>query len=216
MKKIAGWTGAIIILSLIGGCASVQSSGEVVRGRRVLLGGEPDEALAYFRRAADVNPDYVTGFTVFKEGVWTYVGRAYYELKNYAEARRALETAVQRHNDDAMAHLYLGLTLAREGDRQRGLREIQMGLKGLYEWLESVATLHRYDYGQFWDPTRAIRSQIQATLAMATSEQLDGSRLLSDAERIGRRMEEEIDRAAQEERFFRGRPGDNDRGGGRR
>ena len=216
MKQVMMWTGAVIILSLIARCASVQSGGEVVRGRRALLAGQPDEALANFRRAAEANPDYVTGFTVFKEGVWTYGGRAYYELKNYAEARRALETAVQRHNDDSMAHLYLGLTVARESDRQRGLKEIQTGLKGLYDWLESVATLHRYDYGQFWDPTRAIRSQIQATLAMSSSEQLDWPRLIDEAERIGRRMEEEIDRAAQEERFFRGRPGDNDRGGGRR
>jgi hypothetical protein len=113
-----------------------------------------------------------------------------------------------------MAHLYLGLTLAREGDRARAQKEIQTGLKGLYDWLEDVSLTHRYDYGQFWDPTREIRSQIQADLNMISKEGFDWSKLIEDGEKIGKRMEEEIDRAAQEERFFRGRPGDNDRGDG--
>lgn len=214
MNRIIAWLGVTVLL-LITGCAAVQTGGDVVKGRGALFAGRTEEALGYFQRAAETNPDYVTGFTVFREGVWAYVGRANYELKNYAEARRALETAIARHSDDSMAHLYLGLTLAREGDRQRALKEIQTGLKGLYDWLEDVTTTHRYDYGQFWDPTREIRSQIQAALAMTSKGEFDWSRLIAGGERIGKRMEEEIDRAAQEERFFRGRPGDNDRGGGR-
>jgi tetratricopeptide (TPR) repeat protein len=214
MKKITLLAGATIFFVLTA-CAAVQTGGEVVRGRTALLSGRPEDALVNFRRAAELDPTYVTGFTVFREGVWTYVGRASYEIKNYPEARRALETAITRHADDSMAHLYLGLTLAREGDRQRALQEIQAGLQGLYDWLEYVSTTHRYDYGQFWDPTREIRSQIQATLIMVSKGEFDWSRLIADGERIGKRMEEEIDRAAREERFFKGRPGDNDRGGGR-
>ena len=214
MKTTILWVGATSLF-LLTGCAAVQTGGEVVRGRAALLSGRPDEALVNFRRAAETNPDYVTGFTVFREGVWSYVGQASYETKNYPEARRALETAISRHPDDSMAHLYLGLTLAREGDRQRGLQEIQAGLKGLYDWLEYVTVSHRYDYGQFWDPTREIRSQIQTELAVISKGEFDWGRLTANGERIGRRMEEEIDRAAREERFFRGRPGDNDRGGGR-
>lgn len=207
---------SLVAISMVTGCATVQSGGEVVRGRAALLSGRPEEALANFRRAAQLDPDYVTGFTVFSEGVWTYLGRAHYETQNYAAARESLENAVARHHDDSMAHLYLGLTLAREGDRQRSLKEIQAGLKGLYDWLEDVSQTHRYDYGQFWDPTREIRSQIQAELDIISRGEFDWSRLIADGERIGKRMEEEIDRAAREERFFRGRPGDNDRGGGRR
>jgi tetratricopeptide (TPR) repeat protein len=214
MKKIMGLA-SVVVLSLIAGCATVQTGGEVVRGRAALLAGRSEEALDNFRRAAELNPDYVTGFTVFREGVWTYVGRANYEITNYAEARRALETAVARHSDDHMGYLYLGLTLARQGDRQRGLAEIEKGLKGLYDWLEDVSQTHRYDYGQFWDPTRQIRSQIQADLDMISKEGFDWSKLIADGERIGNRMEEEIDRAAREERFFRGRAGDNDRDGHR-
>lgn len=214
MEKNVLWLG-VVTLFLLTGCTAVQTGGEVVRGRTALLSGRPDEALVNFRRAAELDPTYVTGFTVFKEGVWSYVGQANYETKNYPEARRALETAVSRHADDSMAHLYLGLTLAREGNRQGGLPEIQTGLKGLHDWLEYVTTTHRYDYGQFWDPTREIRSQIQAELAVISKGEFDWSRVLANGEKIGRRMEEEIDRAAQEERFFKGRPGDNDRGGGR-
>jgi tetratricopeptide (TPR) repeat protein len=210
MTKIIGLA-SLVVISVITGCATVQTGGEVVRGRAALLAGRPEEALVHFRRAAQLNPDYVTGFTVFKEGVWTYLGRASYETKNYAEARRALETAVSRHNDDHIAHLYLGLTLAREGDRPRALKEIQIGLKGLYDWLEDVSQTHRYDYGQFWDPTREIRSQIQADLAMISKGEFDWSKLIADGEWIGKRMEEEIDRAAQEERFFRSREGDNEK-----
>lgn len=213
MKKTF-WLGAMSLF-LLSGCAAVQTGGEVVRGRTALLSGRPDEALVNFHRAAEINPDYVTGFTVFREGVWSYVGQASYETKRYPEARRALETAISRHPDDSMAHLYLGLTLAREGDQQRGLKEIEAGLRGLYDWLEYVTTTHRYDYGQFWDPTREIRSQIQAELAVISKGEFNWPQLLANGERIGRRMEEEIDRAAQEERFFKGRPGDNDRGGGR-
>ena len=50
---------------LIGGCAIVQSGGEVQSGRADLFAGRPEDALVHFRRAAELNPDYVTGFTVF-------------------------------------------------------------------------------------------------------------------------------------------------------
>ena len=40
-----------------------------------------------------------------------YLGRAYLETGNNAEARRTLEKAVQLDNDDPLAHLYLGIAL---------------------------------------------------------------------------------------------------------
>lgn len=203
---------SVITFSLAIGCASVQTGGEIQMGRGALLAGRPEDALVHFRRAAELNPDYVTGFTVFKEGVWTYVGRASYETQNLSEARQALENASTRHKDDYLANLYLGLTLARDGDRQRGLTEIESGMKGLYDWLENVSQIHRYSYGEYWDPQREIRSQIRTDLAMLSNRELDWRKLIADGEGIGRRMEEEIDRADREERFFLGRPGDNDGG----
>jgi tetratricopeptide (TPR) repeat protein len=211
MRHIAAIAGFMLLL--LTGCAAIESGGEVQAGRRALFAQRPDDALAHFQRAAQLNPDYVTGFSVFREGVWTYVGRSAYELKDYQQARTALETAVARHPDDHLGHLYLGLTLAQLGQRQTGLTEIQTGLKGLYDWLEYTAEAHKYDYGQYWDPTREIRSQCQNTLAMTAKENFDWPTLIAAGEAIGKRMEDEIDRASQEERFFRGRPGDNDSGG---
>jgi tetratricopeptide (TPR) repeat protein len=210
MEKIARRVSAIVFC-LVTGCASIQTGGEVQSGRAALFAGRPEDALVHFSRASELNPDYVTGFTVFKEGVWTYLGRANYETQNLPAARRALENAVARHSDDPMAHLYLGLTLAREGDREPGLSEIERGMKGLYDWLEDISQTHRYSYGQFWDPQREIRSQIQTDLAMIAKREFDWPRLIADGERIGKRMEEEINLADREERFFRGREGDNDR-----
>lgn len=209
MKNIMRWA-SVIAFSLVAGCATVQTGGEVRMGRGDLLAGRPEDALVHFRRAAELNPDYVTGFTVFREGVWTYVGRANYETKNLPEARRALETASTRHKDDYLANLYLGLTLARDGDRQRGLSEIESGMKGLYDWLEYVSETHRYSYGEFWDPQREIRSQIRTNLAMLSNRELDWPKVIAGGESIGQRMEEEIDRADREERFFKGRAGDNE------
>lgn len=208
MKNIMRWSG-VLIFSLAAGCATVQSGGEVKMGRTDLLAGRPEAALAHFRRAAELNPDYVTG-PIFQQGVWTYVGRANYETKNLPEARRALENASNRRKDDYLANLYLGLTLARDGDRQRGLTEIESGMRGLYDWLEWVSATHRYSYGEYWDPQREIRSQIRTNLAMLSSRDLDWPKVIADGEALGKRMEEEIVRADQEERFFKGRAGDNE------
>ena len=209
MKNIIRW-GSVIVFSLVAGCATVQTGGEVQMGRGALLAGRAEDALGHFRRAAELDPDYITG-PIFKEGVWTYVGRANYETKNLPEARRALENARSRHQDDYLANLYLGLTLAREGDRQGGLKDIESGMKGLYDWLEYVSESQRYSYGEFWDPQREIRSQIRTNLAMLSNRELDWPRVIAEGESIGTRMEEEIDRADREERFFKGRAGDNDR-----
>jgi hypothetical protein len=60
-----------VTLAFAAGCASVQSGGEVQQGRNLLFAADPQAAAGYFRRAADVNPNYVSGFSVFKESVWT-------------------------------------------------------------------------------------------------------------------------------------------------
>ena len=209
MKNIMRW-GSVMVFSLVAGCATLQTGGEVQMGRSALLSGRPEDALVHFQRAAQLDPNYVTG-PIFKEGVWTYVGRASYETKNLTEARRALEDASNRHKDDYLANLYLGLTLARDGDRQRALTEIESGMKGLYDWLEYVSETHRYSYGEFWDPQRKIRSQIHTDLAMLSNREIDWSKVIANGESLGTRMEEEIVRADREERFFKGRAGDNDR-----
>jgi tetratricopeptide (TPR) repeat protein len=95
--------------------------------------------VTYFSRAADVDPSYKIPYRV-PVGVLTYLGRAYYETGKDEEARKTLEKAVSLNKDDSLAHLYLGLTLLRTGDRDRGRKEIEGGLKGIHETLEYIAS----------------------------------------------------------------------------
>ena len=206
----AGWGMLALLLS---GCAAFKASTEIQAGRLALMTGKPQVALAHFSRAAELDPDYITGFTPFREGVWTYVGRASYETENYAAAHLALEKASARYGDDHMAKLYLGLTLAREGDHQRAQQELERGMKGLHDWLEDLSQHLRFSTGLYWDPQREIRSELQAGLASLSGKELDWVNLLARGESVGKRMEEEIDRADRSERFFLGREGDDGKGG---
>ena len=52
-----------------------------------------------------------------------------------------------------VARLYLGLTLAREGDRQRGVKEIESGMRGIHDWLDYVNRQFAFSWGKYWDPT---------------------------------------------------------------
>ena len=207
MKKtnLAWFIWATLILP---GCAALQTGHEIQAGRLALMIGKPKEALVHFQHAAELDPDYITGFTPFREGVWTYVGRASYEGEDYSGARQALEKASSRYSDDHLAKIYLGLTLAREGDRQRARQELERGMKGLHDWLENLSQSLRFSTGQYWDPQREIRSELQAGLASLSQQELDWTNLIVRGERVGKRMEEEIDRAAQAERFFLGRDSD--------
>ena len=80
-----------------------------------------------------------------------------------------------------MAKLYLGLTLTRSGERQRGLKEIESGMRGLHEWLDDVNQYAAYSYGQYWDPTNEIRSEIQNSLTMISGKEIDAEKLIAGA-----------------------------------
>jgi tetratricopeptide (TPR) repeat protein len=198
----------LMLALMLPGCAAFQASTEIQSGRLALMTGKPQLALAHFNRAAELDPDYITGFTPFREGVWTYVGRANYEIENYAAARQSLERASARYADDHLAKLYLGLTFAREGNRQRAHQDLERGMKGLHDWLENISQMLRFSTGQYWDPQREIRSELQEGLASLSAIETDWASLIARGERVGKRMEEEIDRADRSERFFRGRDSD--------
>jgi tetratricopeptide (TPR) repeat protein len=181
------------------GCASYQVAGQVQAGRRALLMNDPQAALAYFVPASQVDPNYIFSSGNFRESVWTYVGRAQYDQKKYDEARRSFERALAVYKDDAMAQLYLGLALARTRERAEGLRQIQLGLKGIYDWIEFLNRSRAF-YA-FWDPRGDIRKEIDKTLALTSGEQTESINLiLESAEWIGRQMEEEIDKVRTDER----------------
>ena len=197
---------SLIALSTASGCTTFQAATEVESGRSAFLIGDHQTALGYFERAAQTTPNYVRYSTALQENVWSYVGRAEYAVGRLDQARRTLETAV-RSNSDAfvlgggqnMARLYLGLTLLRSGERQRGLHEVENGMRGLYDDIEYVSQHHRFSFGQFWDPRREIRSSIEHDLAMLSRQDVDLEKLIADGEWLGKRVEEEIDRARRDE-----------------
>ena len=184
----------------LAGCTSLQAGGEVQSGRQALLEGRNEVALGYFYSAAQRDPDYVyaTGSSP-KQGVWSYVGRSEYLTGRFPEARKNLERAIASNRPEDIARLYLGLTLGREGDRQRGLKEIESGMRGIDTFLDNISQTQRYSIGQYWDPDRDIRSAIQRDLAMISGKDLDWQKLTADTEWLGIRMEQESDLARRQE-----------------
>jgi len=200
----------VLLLLAVSGCVTAQ--GYVEDGRRDLLFGDPNRAVVNFQRAAEIAPDRLH-FSVLPEGAWTYLGRAYYATGRLPEARQALERGASRSQDDHLAKLYLGLVKLREGDRQRGITDLESGLKGIHEWLDYVEYRRTHSYGRFWDPSKHIRAKIKSELAMI-SRGAASQELIVGGEWVGKRIEEEIDEARRDESDERSRDGDS-RGGER-
>jgi len=200
----------VLLLLAVSACATAQ--GYVEAGRRDLLFGDPNRAVVNFQQAAEIAPDRLH-FSVLPEGAWTYLGRAYYATGRLPEARQALERGVSRSQDDHLARLYLGLVGLREGDRQRGVKDLESGLAGIHEWLDYVEYRRTHSYGRFWDPSKQIRAKIKSELAMI-SRDAAAQELIAGGEWVGKRIEEEIDEARRDESDERSRDGDS-RGGER-
>jgi tetratricopeptide (TPR) repeat protein len=179
------------------GCAGFQAASDVLAGRNALQTGRPNDAIGPLTRAAAVDPNYKIPYRI-PESVWTYLGRAYYETARYAEARKALEKALSLDPHDSLAQVYLGLSQLRSGDRERGRKTAEGGLKGLHETIEFITADNVH--GQFWDPGRSIRTDIEKTLA----GKLTDSEFESAASRIGNDFDNEIDRARRDEALSRG------------
>ena len=204
--KIKSSLALFSLFVFLAGCTSLQTGGELQYGRQALLKGNNETALGYFYSVAQRDPNYVyaTGSSP-KQGVWSYVGRSEYLTGRLPQARETLERALVTNRQEDIARLYLGLTLAREGDRQRGLEEIESGMRGINSFLDYINQAQRFSIGQYWDPGRAIRSTIQSDLAMISGKDLDWQRLIEDTEWLGIRMEQESDLARRQEAQARSR-----------
>jgi tetratricopeptide (TPR) repeat protein len=191
------------------GCTSLQVGGDVAVGRQALLKGSNETALGYFYTAAQKDPNYIyaTGSSP-RQGIWSYVGRSEYLTGRLPQARQTLERSLSANKDEDITRLYLGLTLAREGDRQRGLKEIESGMRGINNFLDYINQAQRFSIGQFWDPDRDIRRAIASDLAMISGRDLDWQRLTANTEWLGIRMEQESDLARQQEGWDRSRDGE--------
>jgi tetratricopeptide (TPR) repeat protein len=189
----SGWLSVLLFVSACSGVGQ-----QVQAGRFALQIGRPHDAVPYLMQAAEEDPDYKIPYRV-QEGVLAYLGRAYYETGRDNEAQSTLEKAVAKDNDDHLAHLYLGLTIVRNGDGALGRDEIVSGLKGIHDTLEYIASDNVYGY--HWDPAMQIRSEIRRVL----NGKIETNELVASAQRIGHLYDEEFDRARKDEaRRYRG------------
>ena len=192
---------ALILAGLLiaQGCAGLSVGQDVQSGRNALQTGRSNDAVGYLTRAAAQDPNYTLPYRI-REGVLTYLGRAYYETGRDADARAALEKALARDQDDHLARLYLGLTLVRIGERERGTKELQNGLRGVHEQLDYLAS--DSFSGIFWDPNRMIRNDIKTALAQTSAS----PEVIAAAQRIGSLVDLEIDVARRNEVRLRYEP----------
>src|SRR5262245_28590793 len=156
MVRVLTANGIFLLLFMVVGCASFQANTELGAGRTALLRGMPLQAIPHFERA--IAADHTAKYATLQESGWTYLGRANYDAKRYGEARKALQRAVEINRDDGMAHLYLGLTLARLGDHTSAKNETLAGLKLLEENLNYI--LFNTPSGPYWDPSGKIRREL--------------------------------------------------------
>jgi len=196
--KTKCFLGFFFVVIFLSGCASMQTATEVNSGRQAYITGNNEVANAYFRSAAQRDPNYIYG-TALRQGIWSYVGRTEYATGRFPQAREALDRALSANNDENIARLYLGLTLAQTGDRQKGLQEIESSMKGMQSFLEYITETFRYSFGRFWDPGYEIRSAIKGDLAMISSRDLDWPKLITASEWLGKMMEEEGDKARKQQ-----------------
>ena len=185
------------------GCAAggFQGGSDVAQGRQAMFRGDYPTALSYFQSAAQTNPNYIFG-TELREGVFSYLGRAQYLNGQLAPARVTLQKAIALHKSDNLARLYLGLTLAREGDRKAGMTNIDSGLKGMGEFINYIVNTFQNSFGSFWDQNGSVRKSIAANQAMIASGNFDWATLIANCETLAMNYEQVEDIATQNQRQF--------------
>jgi len=192
-KTLAG----VAMVFFLSGCDSFKVAGQFQSGRQAFLAKNYEESLTFFQKVARADPNYIFESGLYRQGVWNYVGRAQYHTGKLLEARQSLERALSVYQDDHLARLYLGLTRARNGDSANGVRDIESGMKGLYDWLEYYES--RKPFEAFWDPGREIRSAIEKEIKLISANKIDWPQLISNAEWLGQKFEDEIDQVRRQE-----------------
>lgn len=117
--------------------------------------------------------------------------------RNILRPAQALERALAINSNDSFAKLYLGLTLARLGDHDRGRKEVLLGLQGLHDSLEYI--VYYTPAGPYWDPAGQIRNELQVTQREVKAVNPNLDKLFGRLESLGGSVEEEIDMARRDE-----------------
>ncbi|MEO6163605.1 MAG: tetratricopeptide repeat protein [Candidatus Binatia bacterium] len=84
-----------------------------------------------------------------------------------------------------------------DNQRNEGAKEITTALTGLRDWLDY--TIASTTQGRFWDPSGEIRAEISRGLRATTASPRDWEAILTSAESVGYKLEEEGDRARRDE-----------------
>jgi hypothetical protein len=63
------------LIVFVSGCATIQTAGQIARGRQALFTGNYPTALGYFEEAAQADPNAVYGATL-RMGVFSFLGQA--------------------------------------------------------------------------------------------------------------------------------------------
>ncbi len=209
MKFSSNCAVSVITLIFLASCATLKVSTNVQSGRLALKENDPKEALAHFETAAKLDPSYTTRFTLLHTGIWTYVGRAYLDLGQTDEALANLRKAKQAHDRDYFASIYLGLAMAKSGQRDAGFRELKTGLNGLQNWLDNI-TWQGSD-GQYWDPDGHLKNGIARTQDLLKGERINLAQVDESVQSLGRKFEEEIEEV-KDDKQQELREDDNDSG----
>ena len=191
MKAFFALLSSAILLS---GCiGAFQAASAIALGRQELFQGQNRDALESFEVAARENPD--SWFDAGRpEGVFSYLGRAQYLNGQYDQARQSLERDLARNESNSLSRLYLGLTLVRLNDRQKGLHDTVWGLTGIPHYINSVVnSANANDVRRFWDRHNQIRNAVAIALKIAERPDLNWNALISLSERIALAWEREPD-----------------------
>jgi len=189
-------------LAFVSGCgAGFQGGSDVAQGRQAMFRGDYPTALSYFQSAQQAGPNYVYG-TELREGTLSFLGRAQYLNGQLPAARGTLRQALTQHKSDNAARLYLGLTLAREGDRKAAVVDIESGLKGMRDLVNYIANTFSSSFGSFWDSNGSLRKSITANLTTIASGNFDWPTLIANCEKIAMNYEQVEDQANQDQRQF--------------
>jgi tetratricopeptide (TPR) repeat protein len=180
---------------LFAGCASFQANTELHKGRQALRQGMPDAAIAHLEQATAINGGLIA--SNFHDSPWTYLSRAYYEARSYADARRAAERALEINSSDSLARFYLGLSLTRQGEHEPSRKEVLAGLEGLNQTIEYI--VYNTRSGPYWDPAGRIRTDLAGarSAVMAANPHLES--LLPRLDGIAAAIAEEMVQARRDE-----------------
>jgi tetratricopeptide (TPR) repeat protein len=96
-------------------------------------GGQPNEAIGYFQRSLQIDPDFLIALV--------NLGNAYRQKKQWDEAKGTLERALRVSADDPEANYGLGMVYAQLGDTDRALQHLQKALAARPAYPEALNNL---------------------------------------------------------------------------